>query len=184
MLRYLRQDYLIVLSRATKSVPESLRAVLEGKSSLEEWFNQVHFLDEWLRDAAEATLMFWRDNFYDGLMRTPSKGLEISQYGVPGPLQIDVRDQWMPHRGDKWRNFEQRTLGVAKQIFDNYHRSSIEAWGKQQEDPSFENLRLLAKYQANEIRNPDETIYKRVVRTAKRLGLTLRPKNNRTPESS
>ena len=81
-----------------------------------------------------------------------------------------------------------RTLNGAHwawfvRIFNHYHRRSVGAWGKQQEDPSFENLRLLAKYQANEIRNPDETTYKRVVRTAKRLGLTLRPKNNRTSES-
>lgn len=183
LLRYLRQDYLIVLSGATKSVPESLHAVLEGKSTLEEWLDQVHFRDQWLRAAAEATLSFWRENFYDGLMRTPSKGLEISQYGVPGTLQIVVADQWMPHRGDKWQNFERRTLGRFVRIFNRYHRRSVGAWGKQQEDPSFENLRLLAKYQANEIRNPDETAYKRVVRTAKRLGLTLRPKNNRTSES-
>ena len=66
LLGMFRRAYLGVLSRETKRIPDSLRTVLDGKvTALEDWFQQVHFSDEWLRAAARFTLAFWRKNRFD-----------------------------------------------------------------------------------------------------------------------
>lgn len=183
LLRWLRQDYLFALSREARGIPESLKAVLDGRSTFEDWLEQVYFCDKWLLAAARFTLTLWREHGYDGVLRMPGKAVEISHYGVPGMLRINLAYAWMPHRGHRWAKFRQCVMEEVEQIIEKYRRDSMEAWGKQRKHPSFKDLQLLARYQANQVRNPDESEYKRIGRTAEQLGLTLRPKNKRTKKS-
>lgn len=67
---FLRQRYLFAIGRNTKGVVATLRAVLDGESTLEEWVKLVHFRDGWLVSAARATLMLWKQSAFNGSLRS------------------------------------------------------------------------------------------------------------------
>jgi hypothetical protein len=180
LLRQLRQNYLIVLSENTREIPQSLRAVLDERSTLEDWLAGVHFCDDWLKAATHFTLKTWRANGYDGLLHTPPRFVNAYERGAPGTLRIDLAYQWLPQRGQTWASFQRCVVAEIEKIIEEYREQSIENWGKQRKQPSFEDLHILARYQVNQLRNPDESEYKRLTRTAGKLGLTLRPRNKRT----
>jgi hypothetical protein len=181
--RWLRQEYLSVVSLETKQIPESLRAVVSSDTTLNDWVQSVFFRNGWLVSAARATVELWRAHGYDGLLRMPVRAVEVSHYGIPGPLRIDLAYGWAPHRGQSWAQFRQLIMERVERTIEHYRQESIRSWGKQWKLPQREDLMVLARYQANEIKNPDESEYKRIIRTAKRLGLTLRPRNKRTKKS-
>src|SRR5712692_1709561 len=97
LLRWLRQEYLIVVSQETRQIPESLRAVLSGDSTLDDWVQSALFRDDWLVSAARATVKLWQTIGYDGCLHMSTRAVEISQYGVPGSLRINLAYGWAPH---------------------------------------------------------------------------------------
>jgi hypothetical protein len=183
LLRLLRQDYLITVSQETRQIPETLRAVMSGDRNFEEWAKSVHFRDDWLISAARATIERWQVHGYDGVVHMRTRAIDASEYGVPGKLSIHLDYQWMAHMGHSWAQFRQLILNEVESALESYRRESMHTWGKQWKPPTYADLRIVAQYQANEIKNPDESLYKRIARAAQRLGLTLRPKNKRTKQT-
>jgi hypothetical protein len=179
LLQSLRQSYLFAVGRETPRIPETLRTVISGELSLPDWLESVHFRDGWLVSAAHATISVWETSGYDGLLRMPTQATELFQHGVPGTFTIHIDYPWLAHRGQGWAKFRQFIMEEVEARLEKYRVESEQAWGKQRKVPSFEAFGLLARYQANEIRNPDETEYVRIKRTAQHIGLTLRPRNKR-----
>lgn len=183
LLQSLRQTYLFAVSRETPQIPETLRTVLTGERSQADWLESVHFRNGWLVSAAHATISVWKVSGYDGVLRMPTKAIDLSQYGVPGTFSIHIDYPWMAHRGQGWTKFRQFIIRLVEARLDRYRLESERTWGKQRKLPSFQAFQMLAKYQANEIKNPDEAQYQRIKRTAEHIGLKLRPRNNRTKKS-
>ena len=108
--------------------------------------------------------------------------MKTSPYGVPGMLRIDLARQWLPYLDQSWARFRRSVMEEVEQTVYKYRRESMAKWANANRHARGD-LQLLARYQANEIRNPDESEYQHLRRTAEQLGLTLRPKNKRTKQS-
>ena len=108
---------------------------------------------------------------------------EITRLGAAGVLKIEIADQWMPDKGQTWRQFRGGVMERIEKQIEKYHRDSLRSWNPIRKRPSFHDLRLLARYQSNHIQYPADATYKRIRRTAAHLGLKLRPKNQRTKKS-
>jgi hypothetical protein len=185
-LHSLRQHYLNIVSQETPEVPRSLCSVVAGEINFDQWLTQVGFVDAWLVEAAKFTLSVWQADpkicegeDKDRAFSMPRKR-ENTPYDAPKALRININYEWMPDKGQSWSKFRQAVIDEVEGILQRYRVETERKWRPPGKQPVVEDLRLLALYQANKIRNPSDARYKRLRRAAAHLGLTLRAKNNRT----
>lgn len=157
----------------------------EARSALDSWASQNGYSDYWFKNVGAIQLYFWTldpESLESGIVHVPSIGHSGLREGVPPPVSFRFHMQWRPwnpYTGEQWQEFARRAKEDFKVYLESYHQECLEAC------PSLAWLRgyafydEVAKYQAGLLpRKLDEASFKRITRTARRIGLTLRKRHN------